>query len=77
MSCGQDIGSNSWVRLMNRFVIIINININLGRNGILGIFLEMSSVNVLGELFLWLPKGRKDTGSEITATYMEKGKTNV
>ena len=47
---------------MNRLLIIINININLGRNYLLGHCLKIITGNVLGALFRWLTVGRKDTG---------------
>ena len=59
------------------FVSIINININPGRNSLLGNFPEMSSVNALRELLLRLPNVIKDTGFEVKVTNMEKGKTHV
>ena len=52
---------SSWGRLINQSVSRINIDRNLGIHVLLGDFLEISSENVFGGLFWWLPMGIKDT----------------
>ena len=58
---------------MNRFMSRINIRSNMGRHGLSGHLLAISSGNVLGALFLWLPMGRKDKSFGGGVIYM----TNV
>ena len=58
----------NWLILMNWFLRRINININMGRHGLLRNFLKMSPGNLFGALFWNLPTGRKDIvfGGKVT-----------